>query len=243
MKHPHQWHKIILLLPLFALSSCASIIDNVNATPSHHLANKDASHSNKSIAYRIKRIDQASDRMTARNDIMHELIQTSNQTCEHILSKLPKQIKRWNIESEKSNNSSLLEDTIERRKFDNVDPSLALQQSIFTHPAKQELARAITAMIKKNRYQLYLTLRNREDMDISQYSLKQALQNLVTYQHACSVEQGISDLALASTQQHTTIEEKQAQIESLIKLRQTLIEQRLGTQAIQQQIDAIIMSK
>ncbi|GAV20593.1 hypothetical protein MMIC_P1562 [Mariprofundus micogutta] len=108
------------------------------------------------------------------------------------------------------------------------------------NPVK-ELGTSIISVIKTNRKHSRSILKEREDMDIHRYSVKQALQDIQVYHQSCSIQLGVSEVA-RMTSQRMTLDEKKAAIESLLQLRQTLMKQGLSTRSVQQKIDAVILA-
>jgi len=244
MKQLNQGCRVILPLLLLMLGGCANIQQTFKSGTAGLLSafsEKTTPASGHDITSRMLRVDQASDRVTARNALTHELLSDSDQACDKLLARVPEQIDKWNIESGNADKlTPILADGIQQRQFDSVNPALVLNQPAISSKPKQQLAEAIVSMIKKQRARIRLALTGREEMDIHRYSVKQALQDVQTYHRACSVELGISEVA-RSDSQGMTAEEKQAKIESLLQLRQTLMQQGLNTRAIQQKIDAVVL--
>ncbi|WP_072659906.1 hypothetical protein [Mariprofundus micogutta] len=122
-----------------------------------------------------------------------------------------------------------------------MTPELTMQQPDRAVNPVKELGTSIISVIKTNRKHSRSILKEREDMDIHRYSVKQALQDIQVYHQSCSIQLGVSEVA-RMTSQRMTLDEKKAAIESLLQLRQTLMKQGLSTRSVQQKIDAVILA-
>jgi len=240
------WQNIVAATVLLSLSSCANIQDMYDTTTTTLFAGMPEKESYTStandITSRMLRVDRAMDRNVARNALMQELITESDQICNSKLAGIPKQVEGWKLKSKKNDTlNSTLENGIGQRVLDATNPELALKQPDRSNQPKKVLGEAIVSMIKKNREHTRTILKNREEMDIHRYSVKQAMQDIQTYHRSCDPELGISEVVRA-TSRRMTAAEKQAEIESLMLLRQTLMKQGLSTRSVQQKIDAVILA-
>jgi len=244
MKQLNQCCRVMLPVFLFTLTGCANIQKAIESGASglrSAFAEESPTTSAHDITSRLIRADQANDRIAARNTLSRELINDSDQACSTVLASIPEQVEKWKFESGHTDKlEKILTDGINQRQLDAVNPALALNQPAITNKPKQQLGESIVSMIKKQRGRIRLTLAEREDMDIHRYTLKQALQDVQAYHRTCSVDLGLSEVA-RSTSQGMSAEEKQAKIESLLQLRQTLMQQGLNTRAVQQKIDAVVL--
>jgi len=243
----HGCRLIVAAAFLFSLSGCADVqgmyesttttlFEGLPKTESHPVLAKD-------ITSRMDRVDNAMDRNMARNTLIRELIAESDQICNSRLAEIPDQMeKNWKLKTARGDAlSSTLDNGIEQRILDTITPDLTMNQPLtFNHP-KKVLGESIVSMIRKNREQSRIILKSREEMDIHRYSLKQAMQGVQAYHRSCTIELGISELA-GMTSHRMSAQEKQAKIESLMLLRQTLMKQGLSTRSVQQKIDAVILA-
>ena len=241
-----SWWKILAATSLFTLSGCANIQDMYESTTTTLFAGMPEKGSYTStandITTRMLRVDRANDRNAARNALVRELITESDQICDKRLAAFPEQIEAWKLRAAKADSlNSTLENGIEQRVLDTINPELKMNQPPISSQPKKLLGETIIAMIRKNRTQTRIILKNREEMDIHRYSVKQAMQDVQNYHRSCTVELGLSEVVRA-TSRRMSPDEKQAKIESLMLLRQTLMKQGLSTRSVQQKIDAVILA-
>jgi len=244
MNKMKRYCRILLPVLLLTLAGCAKIQGVLASSGLLASASKSsASAPAQDINSRMMRVDKANDRQVARNALTRELMRESDQACELYLARIPAQVARWEMEMRRDDKlESTLADAIKVRALDRVTPDLILHPPGDSSQAAPELAASITAMVRKNRAQTSMILKDREEMDIHRYSLKQALQDVQGYHQLCSLELGAAEVARA-TVQPTSVADKQAQIEPLMQLRQILMQQGLNTRAVQQKIDAVIMER
>ncbi|MDX8405472.1 MAG: hypothetical protein R8K50_04900 [Mariprofundus sp.] len=243
MKKFNQYCYFLLPFLLLGLGGCASIQNTFDsATSGLTFPSKRAgSTPAQDINSRMMRVDQANDRQAARNALVRELINEADQSCEQMLAGIPERVSKWKLTMRPLDKlDETLATAIEHRPLDRVNEEVALHLAVDSSRASQQLATSIIAMIRKTGEQTVLILKAREEMDIHRYSLKQALQDVQSYHRLCSLELGTAEVARA-TLKHPSMAEKQAQIDALIQLRKTLIQQGLNTRAIQQKIDAVIL--
>lgn len=235
---PLQWITLILLIT--GLNGCNSVKNLIGSENAAILENLTSS---KSIAARIRHIDQANDRQAARNAIIHELVAESDRKCALILKEVPDQINKWHFNSVDGDTlTAMLTENIGKREFDPLNDELTNKPLSANDNPTQALADTVVSVIEKQRQQILSTLKTRQEIDIHGYSMRQALQDIRYYHSSCSVAYGISEVAAAMTPAMTP-EEKQAAIDALMQLRQTLIQQGISTRAVQQKIDAIILTQ
>ncbi|TLS77983.1 hypothetical protein FE236_02525 [Mariprofundus erugo] len=235
---PLPWFMLILLMT--GLNGCNSVQKLIG---SENAAMLESLTSSKSITSRIQHIDQANDRQAARNIIIQELLAESDRKCALVLKEVPEQINKWHLGSVDGDKlTTMLTENIAKREFDPLNDELTNNPLAATENPQKELADTIISVIEKQRQQILSTLKTREEIDIHGYSMRQALQDIRYYHNSCSIPYGISTVAAATTPAMTP-EEKQAAIDALMQLRQTLIEQGISTRAVQQKIDAVIMAK
>jgi len=246
MKQLNQCCRVILPVLLLMLGGCVTVQDVMESDPSgllSSLAEKTAATPAEVINKRMLHADQASDRIGARNSLIGELISDADQVCHHRLALLPQQIEKWTLAIHRRDKLAiLLNDGISQRPLDHINPDLAIALPEPGPDPKQQLADAMVAIITAQREAIRTTLTAREELDIHRYPIKQALLDVRTYHLACSAELGLSGVTHASSSQRMTVEEKQMKVESLIQLRQILMEQGLSTRTIQKQIDAVILA-
>ncbi|WP_155901577.1 hypothetical protein [Mariprofundus ferrooxydans] len=243
MTRLNRYCRMTLPVLLLSMSGCADIQQAFDPGRSGLLSafSKEAA-SGHDIRSRLLHADQASDREAARNALIREFISTSDQSCNKVLAGIPGQVKKWELKSRHTDNlDKILADGIGQRQFDSVNPALTLNRPGEADHSKQLLAESIISTIRHNRERTLVEIQAHEEMNIHRYSLKQALQNVQAYHSACAVEAGIAGVA-RSTMRRMTPAEKQAEIESLMQLRQTLIRQGVSTRAVQKKIDAVIMA-
>jgi len=239
------YYRLILPSLLLGLTGCSSFQDTYNSDTSsmfYEISETEGETSgNKKIDKRLVELDHALDRNAARNALMREFIVESDQACDKKLTDISDQIEDWELNPDKSDKlSKILNETIASRQLDTVTPELAINQPASANNPVKELGESIVSIIQRNRKQTRVILKDREDMDIHRYSVKQALQDMQAYHQSCSIQLGVSEAARLASQRMTT-EEKKAEIESLIQLREILMKQGLSTRAIQQKIDAVIL--
>ncbi len=247
MKPLQPFCRICLPLLLVALTGCANVRDALDAGKSGLMSmlpekSSDTVPAHGDITSRLHRVDQAYDNTLARNTLTHELIDGADQTCKQTFVDLTAQIKHWKMPSSRHDKlDEMLTIGIAQRNLDRSNPELSLVQPADATNAKQQLTDAIITTINKQRGAIRLALTAREKMDISRYPIKQALRDVQAYHRACTLSSGLAGVA-HNTSQRMTAEEKHEQIESLMQLRQTLMQQGLNTRAIQQKIDTIILT-
>ncbi|EAU53839.1 hypothetical protein [Mariprofundus ferrooxydans] len=245
MKQLNRYRRVLLPSLLLILSGCVTAQDAMDSDPTGVLkafATKATATPADLMNDRMLHADQASDRIKARNSLISEFIEDSNLVCNHRLAGLSKQIKRWSLESHHRDKlAALLTDGMARRTLDYINPDMVLDQPAIAAEPKQQLVEAMIAVITKQREAIRTTMLAREEMDIHRYTLKQALQDVYTYHLTCSAELGLSGV-IHNASPHMTPEAKKATIDSLIQLRQTLIQQGISTRAVQKKIDAVIMA-
>lgn len=245
MKQLNRYRRVLLPSLLLILSGCVTVQDAMDSDPTGVLkafATKATSTPAELMNERMLHADQASDRIKARNSLINEFIKDSNLVCNHRLASLSKQIERWTLESHHRDKlATLLADGMARRTLDYINPDMVLDQPAIAAEPKQQLVEAMIAIITKQREAIRATMIEREEMDIHRYTLKQALQDVYTYHLTCSAELGLSGV-IHNASPRMTPEEKQAKIDSLMQLRQTLIRQGISTRAVQKKINAVILA-
>lgn len=244
--------KPLCLATLLLLPGCAVIDDAYSTSGSGALpgildqigGDSEEQKQAKAMNLRMMSVDQAADRVRARNELIIDLLTESDTACSKRLTEMAADAEHWPVsKSEKKDQLSLtLESGIAQRKYDksNADMRIALPET--TGSAAETLVRTIGEQIDKQRQQTRTEIEARLQMDIHRYTLKQALEDVQTYHESCSIEQGAAAVARA-TERRMSAEERQAELESLFKLRQTLMEQGLSTRAVQKKIDAVIMAE
>ncbi len=240
------YFRLILPALLLGLTGCSGFQGSYDSDTSSMFTeisgNERETSGNKKIDKRLVELDHALDRNAARNALVREFIAESDQVCDKKLTAISDQIEEWELNPKQSDKlSKTLNETIASRQLDTVTPELTINQPASASNPVKELGQSIVSIIKRNREQTRVILKDREYMDIHRYSVKQALQDMQVYHQSCSIQLGISEAARMTSQRMTT-EEKKAEIESLIQLRETLMKQGLSARAIQQKIDAVILA-
>jgi len=246
--------KAACMLPLlFALAGCATINDTYSTSGGsivpEFISNIGSGKStvekrSDAMTVRMMSVDQASDRMRARNELIVDLLDESDGLCTARLEKIAAKAQKWPLqdESEPDQLDSALSKGIAQRQYDKINPDMRLPISDASGHPGQTLAAIISKEIRKQRQTTRNSIENRLQMDIHQYSLKQSLEDVQVYHNSCRLDQGIASVAKA-TSIRMTAEERQAELDSLLQIRQTLMHQGLSTRAIQKKIDALIMAE
>ena len=198
--------------------------------------------SSNEFSARMTRVDQANDRQAARNNLIEELMRESDQRCRENLVEIREQIEDWDFDAPPLDQfSATLERGMAQRNYDTINSDLKPIAASAQIKPGAELGQTITSKIEARRKQLGNAIRERKDMDIHRYPVKQALGDIKAYHQSCSLNLGIGEMVRASNPVYTD-EQRKAKIESLMKLRQTLIDQGISPRAVQQKIDAVILA-
>jgi len=242
----NPYFRLILPALLLGLSGCSTyeaIVGSDTSTMFSRISdNERQNHGADDASTRLMNIDHALDRNAARNGLVRDLVAESDQACDKTIAAISTQVEAWELRPQKADKLGLLlQDAMAQRQLDIISPELVIDQPAISATPTKALGEAIVAAINKNRAQIRKLLKEREDTDIHRYPVKQALQDVQAYHHACSLQLGVSEVARLSSPRMTPAE-RQTEIEALMQLRQTLMQQGLSTRSVQQKIDAVILA-
>jgi len=246
MKRATPYNRLMLPVLLLGLSGCSTydaiVGSDTSAMFSRISDSERQTRDPDDASTRLMNIDRALDRNSARNRLVREFIAESDQACDRTLADISGQIENWKMEPQKADKLSvMLQDAMAQRQLDTVNPDLAITPPATSANPAIALRESILTTIKKSREEIRKLLKEREDTDIHRYSVKQALQDVQTYHHSCALQPGVSEVARLSSHRMSAAE-KQAEIEALMQLRQTLIQQGISTRAVQRKIDEVILA-
>jgi len=226
----------------FSLSSCGTLQSIYEEAPSLFQTPKKSEID--PLQKELRALDLANDREAARNAYIQNLIVASDQLCEKHKRKIIADSQLWDVKSEKENRQfdEQLKEAISLRRSDLVRPNVTVLSRNEMETAEYSLAKTIVESIETTRKMTGIQLKARMEDPLRQYSLKQGLLDVQAYQNSCSVTFAAGTLARKSVEKMTP-DERSASIESLMKLRQKLMDEGLNARAVQQKIDALILDQ
>ena len=231
-----------IILVSFSLTSCGTLQSIHEYTPSLFQTPKKSEIT--PLQKELRAFDLANDREAARNTFIQKMMITSDQLCEKYKRKIIDDSQSWSIKSEKYDKQfdEQLKEAISIRQSDLVRPNVTILARNEGETVEYAIAQTLVESIESTRNMAGVQLKARMEDSLRQYSLKQGLLDLKAYHDSCSVAFAAQTLARESVGKMTS-SERNASIESLMKLRQKLMDEGLNARAVQQKIDALILDQ
>ena len=198
----------------------------------------------KNMLARARDLDKADDTTYERNELILDLLNEADQSCNAYLTELTKRGNEWTVPNKYTEKSmQYLHEAITIREIDRISDKDAALAKLEKPKTGQHLGDLMAKDLRAVRLQAREAIEFKlSHLDFYQYTPKQAFLDLQTYQQMCTYEFAETRISKA-LQPRMTEEEKAAEIERLIEMRKTLMQEGMSTRALQQRIDELILGK
>ncbi len=227
------------LLLAVGLAGCGAIKNISDGKPL--LFNSSGAKEQSDLQARIRVIEEANDREVARNKWIEEKMNHSDQLCGTYINSMLKNSEAWQL-NDKDNDEldKKLQLAISLRKFDRADPDALLFARGDEKKLENPIALSLIKTIERSRRMARIQMKARFEGSFAQYSVKQALMDVAAYHRSCSTKFAAEKLARSTTMLMSP-EQREESIQTLMQLRQKLMDEGMSTRSVQQKINAIIL--